>query len=543
MAKPPFPIPKPWQSGLAIPGYMQNEGLREGAFVTHPTPRGTYDAPNPFDPSWDKTYAVPDYILSEGYGQGARVTHWPARGTYVGATKGQAKKATLKALGDVDSPALPRAYARYGQRAARAIMLRLQAVAPDKRRAELKRLMDAIDPSLWSRTETGANKLVARGVPAPKAIEAALARAMGSGVAAEILELGSSKSLPKARSLLGLGCYGCAGVVAALGDTAALKAKALLSAAPAKLAIAQPAGPGAICSADGQFVWVNDHWERIRAGQTCASHVSSGSGPTVRDHTGGGGGGVTVTDSSGQVVKTPVTTPTSTSIDLLRVGPWLLRNKSDERISISKAMLTPEQRSVLLKGIAMVAAKSVAFGTGGNPAGWPTLKSLGWDADTKVPGFMLDDFFPIAKFVHPETGKKCAIYARLIGTKDAPQVQLMWDEWRSAWAKIIGFLVDLVAAIVKPILEELGNLACQLVNDPSVAAGTTVAAGAAATAGGGPAAGGAAASGVTIAQNLCGGGAPPPPPAEESSFPILPVAIAGGAVLAIAAFWPRKKRT
>jgi hypothetical protein len=534
MAKPPFPIPKPWQTGLAIPDYMENEGLREGAYVTEWAPRGTYDDPDAFDPSWDKSYAVPDYVLKEGYGQGAKVTFWPPRGTYVGATK----QAAAKALGDVDRP-LPGPYKRYGQRAARAIMTRIQAVAPDKRRGELKRLMDTIDPTLWSRTEAGANKLVARGVPAPQAIEKALGHAMGSGVASEIIELGTSKTAPKATGLLGLGHYhGRRRVASALGDTVATKAALTLSTAVNSVVNAVTSGGSTTCSNPPPgYTWIAEangvpgHWERLRVGQTVGNPYPGGCPQIVN-----GVPTTTVVDTStGATVKTPTSAAPTVSVDLLQVGPWLLRNKQDEQISISKGLLQPAQVTQLAQGVAKAMAAWWALHMQQSGITYTNAKDLGWGFDVKIPNSVLASAFPVAKFTHPETGKLCAVYVKMIGTPAQPQLQVGWGEKKSAWEQIFGFLMDLVAAIVKPLLEELGNLACQLVGDPALAAGTTIAAGAA----GVPP--GAAVAGTQAAQNLCGGGGAPPTVATDS-FPLVPVLIGGGALVALVAFWPKKRK-
>lgn len=518
---PKFDIPKSWDPGYAVPAYVKAEGLQTRAFVTRWAPRGTYDDPDAKDPSWDKAYAQPQYVQDEGYGQGAAVTQWPARGTYYGFSEGRTKQQVVRALGD-DAP-LPAAYDRYGKKAARAIMLRLQAVSPAQRKTELRKLLDAIDPTLWARTEQLANKQVARGMAPGNALQVALARAMGAGIAGEILELGVSKTLPKARSLLGLGCYGCVGVLGALGETVDPKAGAgmlstVLNAASQIL--------GSTCTNPPTgFTWdAGGFWRRIAVNEVPAPNPA--------------GGCYAIDSRTGQPAQTQAPTTTA-PIDLLKVGPWLLRNKSDERLSISKNLLTPEQNQQVISGLAKAMAQSMATGSlaAGDFATGVNLKDLGWGADVKIPRTIITGFIPIARFTHPETKKQSAIYVKLIGTKDAPQLQVTWGEVKSFWASIIGFLVDLIAAIVKPILEELGNLACQLVGDPAIAAGTQVAAGAAT----GGAGAGAAVAGVGAAQNLCGGGAPAPP--EASNFPLVPVIIAGGAVLALAAFWPKRKKT
>lgn len=526
-----FVIPRPYSTGLAIPANVRAEGLQRGAYVTKWAPRGTYDdSVNPRSPTWDSSYAVPQYIRSEGYGQGARVTHWAPPGTYVGSVKQQ----VAKAMGDVDAP-MPTPFVRYGQRAARAIILRIQNVAPTERRAKLKALLDAIDPSLFTRTDRLAQQLIQRGVPPVQAIEQGLARSMATGVASEILELGATRKKPSARSLLGLGAYGGRWVASALGDTVASKAGLNMT-----TVLAQAAATGTP-QREG-YCWipatdaVPGHWERARAGVPCAA-LPPGSGPT----SGGSQGGVTVTDTTtGQQVKTPVQTAPATSVDFLRVGPWLLRNEEGSKIGIAYSLLTKDQVAQLWKGIQTVLAQAMALGFNGQRvynipygphANGPNLKDLGLPIDMKVDKIVMNTAFPIAKFKHPTTGDN----EQLMVVLQDGKLQVFWHKWESIWEKIVGFLVELVASIVKPILEELGDLACQLLNDPAAAAGTQIAAGAS----GVPP--GAAATGVQAGKTICGGQQQTLPP-EADSFPILPVVIAGGAVLAIAAFWPKKKR-
>lgn len=555
MAKPPFPIPKPWQSGLAIPGYMQNEGLREGAFVTHPTPRGTYDAPNPFDPSWDKTYAVPDYILSEGYGQGARVTHWQPRGTYVGAT----------GMGDTSVPAIPSRFAAYGQKAARTLIAQVSRLPPASRKSAIRRLMNRIDPSLFSRTERYAQQFAAQGHNPQSALELGMAKAMAEGFTKEIVDTGKKGVRPAARGQLGLGCYARRrGVAAALGDIAALKATRPLTAIASVLTPASSSGRQ--CSADGKFVWVNDHWERIRAGQTCETFVPSGSSPTIRT---GSSGGVTVTDSSGQVIPAKVSTAPSPdpALKMVQVGAFMFPADAKQSVQRWHKKLPADWQSAIRTVVSQPNpnVSPINWRLSDFVDGLPSLISNRYIGTPPTSGTYPSrlGWAPVLKATHPISGKDYGVFLAIgpqdgksaMNTKDAsgkivpnpdpgatPVLQVIWSEIDKAWYQDLwNWIKSIVVKVVDfaaDVLSEVADLACTVLQGKAA-----ITAGAAAGAAyGGTAGAGAGAQGVQLAQVACS--SPPPPSSdEESSFPILPVAIAGGAVLAIAAFWPKKKRT
>src|SRR5579859_2469327 len=191
---PPYNLPSAWRPGLAVPGYIRREGLERHAFVTLQAPDGTYDNPG----VGSGGYVVPQYVLDDGYGQGARTTKWSPRGSYFGpkipsflsnppnkvVSQGTASNGwtqyTVKSgvpdhpvipmqgmgdaymtrprgsssrppMGDAETP-MPRAVQKFGHQSATTLIQSVQRLAPAHRKKALKKALDTIDPSLWSRT-------------------------------------------------------------------------------------------------------------------------------------------------------------------------------------------------------------------------------------------------------------------------------------------------------------------------------------------------------------------------------------------------------
>lgn len=224
-----YNLPPPWQSGYALPKNVEDEGLERRAFVTKQMPRGTYDNPD----VGTGGYAVPQYIRDEGYGQGTFTTKWQPRGTYnppaVPAWLNKrpqvvaerplptgGRQVTIRALagmGGTDSTA----FANYGDKTATAILSRVASVAPNVRGTVLRRILDAIDKSLWKRTMDIRGQLIRQGLSQEDALHLALARAMSAGMAAEIYDMGARRSSPQPSALHGLGYCNPRGARVGLG--------------------------------------------------------------------------------------------------------------------------------------------------------------------------------------------------------------------------------------------------------------------------------------------------------------------------------------
>jgi hypothetical protein len=264
-----YNLPPAWDPGFVLPKNVQDEGLERRAFVTKWMPRGTYD---------DETdgtggYVVPQYVLDEGIGQGTYTTKWQPSGTYNGGkiphwlnqrptvTKvaqlpGGGQQVTVQPLGDAP---MEEPFETYGQRAAAAMISRVATLPQGKRQAALRSIMDHLDKSLWGRTQDIFNRYVReQKMPPANAFPLALARALSTGIAAEIINTGIRGTAPQAASLLGLGCYGSGPAMGALGDTAAVPA----GCTPA------PAGFTYVYGATVNGQWIPGHWQRATAGQT-----------------------------------------------------------------------------------------------------------------------------------------------------------------------------------------------------------------------------------------------------------------------------------
>ncbi len=574
-----FKIPPPWQSNYAIPGYVRSEGLQMRAHVTKWAPRGTYDDPDPFDPSWDKSWAVPQYIKDEGYGQGARVSEWAPRGFYVGQ----------KALGDVEpramAAALPAPYQRFGVRAASAVMGRVMALPAATRKTALKKIVDRIDGSLWSRTQPLADKLVARGVAPATAVHAALARAMSEGFAREVVAAGKTGKKPSARSIAGLGCYGprhamCeSGKATVMGALAGLGATFTSTRSGEEMGVTKtsaPTGPQpGDCRTDTRtgavYIWrtatadVPAHWERARTGEACrtnSSYTSAEPGPS---------GGITVTTAdtsrntaSGTTAGTVVTTGSPTVapvLEMMKVGPFAFPKDATQATVTWHKKLPPELQSAIRKAL-VLGQTSWAWGTrdwsafiDGPPVNVNAqMYQTGYLEGSGRTNVNLDPkagWMPMFKAKHPVTGEDYGVFFTVVwpygnrtdynSPEMTPSLRITWAKvqppHREWYEKVWDFIASIGATIVdigQAVIEEVAEIACQLASSTSgVQAGAAVgvAAGAGASVG---------AAGAKVVQAACYE-PPPPEAATTQGESIVPILVVGGVVAGVAYLLTRKK--
>lgn len=207
-----FNLPKSWSPGLALPDYVEAEGIERHAFVTQQAPQGTYD--NPSLRNFNSGYAIPQYVEDEGYGQGAYITKWAPRGTYYGpripdwlqrppnvlvkqrnARSGGGVAYTIEPLSGDAVPAetpLPAGYQQYGDQTSAVILAGMKRLPPKRRKKALQQTLDAIDPSLSGRANTIAQRYAKAGMAPDLALEHGLARAMGAGLLGEVLHAGAT---------------------------------------------------------------------------------------------------------------------------------------------------------------------------------------------------------------------------------------------------------------------------------------------------------------------------------------------------------------
>lgn len=599
-----YNLPPAWDPGFVLPKNVRDEGLQRRALVTKQMPRGTYDD------STDGTagYMVPQYVKDEGIGQGAFTTDWQPRGTYNGgkiphwlnqrptvtkvvALPGGGKQVTVQALGDAP---MAEPFETYGQRAATLIITRFQAVPQPQRQRAMRAFMDTIDKSLWSRTQDIFSRYVREQKMAPAdAFPLALARALSTGIAAEIITTGMRRTAPQAASLLGLGCYGCAALLGALGD--------------------MPAGPD--CPSDpgrrsiAGFQWVYTaggapgHWQKTPAGQ-----------PDIPFCPTGNPGGAPV-DDPGLIAsfnalpnpnpdwfvgpfgfKTATFTPRVWATDNVSATtanrastPDIMYLSPDVNAQATQnlAYVKPIQQAVLdwLK-TRLVMAKDAT----GNPVDTATTyadtasnrhpSSYLFDADGNTNQGQADDakrWFdamgiqpgdpvrlhtlwylktasePLARTKHIKTGADMVLVVSLApmtlfhswDAKTNPLVLKVWlatvpdkSIFGALWNPMILInpltALEATASVATGLANELGSLACDVLKNP--AAGT--AAGVAAAAYGIPPQAGT--QGVAIAADQCG--KPPPPVKPIVHRSIWPWVLLGGGAIAVVAVLTKKPK-
>lgn len=619
-------VPPPWDPGFALPANVKAEGLQRRAFVTRWAPRGTYD---PSMPQVTGGYAQPKYVMEEGYGQGTMVSWWPASGSYAGprvphwenqrpklvaggvAPRGgqylTVKSTGLSGMGDVGSAvgeqAFPEPYHSYGQKAATHVLTQIQKVPPSQRKAQLKRVLDAVDPSLWSRASEITTRLMKKGVAPKQALHGGLARAMSAGFIAELHHAGKAGA-PRARSLAGLGCYGCMGVLGALGAVPAGLVSGASIASSIKPTVATTgavSAPSGTASSDGKLIWVNGTWRVLMPGDKPVGAFD----PTitvsyVRDTM---RAGLHVGPFQVPWAEQPLITvngykempaywmasPSSASADLAQLGPNLMKDWGDPHFRITgysagDVMVNPADAAKQWWPSCSAALSSyqawlAKLGVGSNryylnmlPVRAPTKVYQDTYKVTKAVagGDIVNKFgypiVPATTFTHPVDGKTWGIYLMLtipsIGgynkalvqhINDCSSLQLMY--WVAPVASVTNFLQNRLAdsstiAQVTGFISDVANEVVKIVNyigDVAVAVAEGLGQLACdalsnpnAVKGATLAGGPAAGAGAAVGQQICGGG-PAPPPAPASSSWVLPVAIAGGVgLLALLATKKRK---
>lgn len=556
MRKTPFNLPPSWNAGYALPENVRDEGLRRRAFVTAQSPRGTYDNPS----VGSAGYALPNYVKKEGYGQGAYTTKWAPRGSYgppavphyldaapkiVGerAVGGGGVALTVAPLAGIDGGMSGSdLFTQFGARAAATIMRRVMALPASERRTAMKRMLDAMDPALFSRAERYANEAKAQGMNPRAALLAGLTRAIAQGMLDELEKSGSSRRAPQAHSLPGLGCYRARG---ALGAWSAATSGSIVGAGQIT------AVPQQLCDPPSGMTWDSSSggfWRRLKAGETpkkgpCGGTVTTNTGPAAS----------TVTTSEQQ---------TARAGEYMQLGPSSSRVWFTIPIEGARLRITPLQggSSTIARGefqqathvpseiwndiVAQIQKVSsqveqlkpfsddIAKMVDGAPYGLPG----------KVSKAVVETKVPIYSFRWPEgsqksgaAGKRYGLYLRFAGSANAPIWELIFkNNEPDRFQQALSFLKNLVAKVinvVKDVVEEVADLACGLVNNPNAAAAAQQASGT------------GAAVGVGIAQGICGkGGAPPPPPTLPGGMDMNTVVLLGAGALVVVALAKRKRK-
>lgn len=508
-----YNLPPAWNPGYAIPKATMDEGLQRRAFITAMTPRGTYDNPKVNDGGYD----VPEYVNEEGYGRGAMVTKWLPRGYYgptipnyldeqfskiVGEAPASGGGVVMKmeTLGDDVAPYGSSSlgpFATYGKRVAASMMSRVAQLPGPARVPAIKAAMDAIDPTLFSRSKRYAERAQMHGLPPRAALAHGIAAAVTEGVIKELANVGSSRTAPQPRSLLGLGCYGCAAALGAMGDAA--------------FSVSAPAGT--IQSNIGSQLTTQTAEQRAA---TAAAQLAAGDGASL------------------------------TTAKWLKVGPWELLDQEGQPTNYTVSSLTAEQSRALSQGFAKASVMAYLHaGAGGLVTIRKTsMAAMGLGSSGSIPSDVANGGYPIAKFKHPTTGASEALRFKttgkgtfqLIWKPDPGIVQAAVDAFVAIHLVPTKALVDATKKITTGIVAEVSDLTCNLVQQP----GATQAGQAAAVAG---PYGMAVAAGTSIASQMCAqpAGAPLPPGIAPATDYTIPALLGAGAIALVIIAKKRKK--
>lgn len=219
---------KPWAPGYSLPSYLNREDpLQKRAHTTPWLPRGTISKV----PKGLKMggYSQPAYVRAERLGSQAHTTPWIPDGTVSKVPENVQRSGNpwsdktlmsnglgsfdsngLGSLGDPSVTNAPSASGdpikQYGQKAAAVIMQDLKKVPKGQQKAQLRELLNEIDPKLHSSFRRESKKLKQNGVPEAAALQRGLASALSKGMANEFIRLGRTRRV-EAKTQVGLASY------------------------------------------------------------------------------------------------------------------------------------------------------------------------------------------------------------------------------------------------------------------------------------------------------------------------------------------------
>lgn len=395
---------------------------------------------------------------------------------------------TLQPLG---AAAASNPIARYGQRAAAHLVTTVRTLPPAQRGPALQVILDKVDPTLRRRAAAHTRVLRAGGVPANKALEGGLAKAMSEGILSELVRAGQQRRAPGPRSLLGMGCYGANAV---LGDVL----------------------------------------EELGA-------------VTVVDHRGTGTGTVGTRAADGSDPRAAAQVAHAASGDMLQFGPFTF-GTAGQRIRVHDVgVLPPAWRTWFPDELRRLYDPSDQQASPAN-IGLDKFFPGAWKAADKVNPRYTNGSTPIFKGTNPVTGKPMGVFINLLPSADGwvfeawyRDVDLLreksgwgkaWDKIKSVAAKIVHGIekgAEAVGKVVAGGLDKLKDFACDMVNNPATGAAAAIA--------GGP----AGAVGANLAQGICTPAAtatpvtaplPIAPPSMLSGM-MLPALVVGGIVLVV----------
>ncbi len=556
-----YNLPPPWDPGFALPDNVLDEGLERRAFVTKWMPRGTYDAPK----VGTAGYAVPEYITKSGYGQGEKVTKWMPRGTqpnvpaYLDRRPKLVSQRSLPGGGNAATFALsgtdgiPPAFTAFGEGTARIILRGVARVPHLEQKTALKMILDAIDPSLWTRVAATANRLASRGTAPKLALYIALAHNMSTGISREIIALGMQRlgmQTPQSGPPRGLGrshTYEALGELPNFTVMASfLKVPTPASCPPGYSWSAQTPPPRAGVSWQMATPQREGMWVRTPDGQADQPRPAGCYPPPEVARELRGGPQYLWNATTGVYELNPNYIPPLTAAEIaqqfpsVQIGPWTIDGRlSQWSIVIKRGTLPAEWTQFLTQALAKISQESKRRAL---PLGGPVrvnLRFLGQEGYGELPKALVTGTAPFAKFENTARGNEMwGLYISDVMDDGAFRISFHKIE-PNFLEKIWDFIQNVregVHDLVKGVLDEVGDLTCELLGSK----GAPVAGAAVSTYyTGNPQVG---AAGVQSAQGMCPPPPPPLPPQPPSANNLLPLAIGGGLLIAAAIVLTKKKK-
>lgn len=430
-----YNLPPSWNPGYAIPDYVMAEPPERGTFTTQWLPRGTIPTLVP------EFYADPgkELLGRRDAGLGSLGGGCFDSNSLAGSTLGGGSSLAGDSLGAREYELRPNALGGAA-RAAKRLIASVKHLPPGRRGAAMKSAMNRIDPALHARATAMAGRARARGARPAAAAE--------YGITSALASIGKSSAALQLRSLRGLG-----------GN----RGMAALGALPGSKALPDFSNQVS-CSADGQFVFADGAWRRLKANEICTVKSGGGAGSGT-----GSGGGITVVDttcaapgaSQYMMGMIPLSPTDKTWVDYT----WICRDPA-------KPGLSRSQRQFVLEK--MAAAVSALAATNQSTAGG-TVDLTQWfgSGSSKIPAWVVCQggaCYPIYKFEGPDGDRK-QVFMKLSGSPPNPTVSLMWEHDPS-------FIEAVIAGL--PGVQSGLDAACKLlpmatkVPNPYVAAGSLI---------------------------------------------------------------------
>ena len=203
---------KPWSSGYALPAYLKKEDplTRGSARVTEMLPRGTISHVAGLSKR-TAGYSLPKYVRDEPVGSQARTTPWTPGGTVMSMKmlktglpwKSSAHTLDSNGLGALGATDKGKSTVggsnpieAYGQKAAVVVAQALATMPVNQRETELKKILDEVDPKLFSSYRKERKQLEDMGATPEKARQGGLAVAFSHGFTKELMRLGKTRKTP-----------------------------------------------------------------------------------------------------------------------------------------------------------------------------------------------------------------------------------------------------------------------------------------------------------------------------------------------------------